>query len=305
MPSVGVVMTSIMLPTRDGVGASCVSLPDGPWATITDFLVQRFAHQPRAVWLQRMDDGEVVDEHGIAVTALRPYQSHLRVFYYRGLNHEARIPFQEELLFRDAHLAVVDKPHFLPVVPSGRYLQETVLVRLKRKLGIDTIVPIHRIDRDTAGIVMFSLQPETRGVYHGLFREHAVRKIYEAIAAWRADLQFPLTRESRLVPAAHFMQQQEMPGRPNTSTHIELLATRGALARYELRPITGHRHQLRVHMAALGLPILGDGIYPELTPEGQIDYRHPLQLLAKSIEFTDPLTGLPMRFESRRQLKLP
>ena len=302
MPSVGVVMSSSVLPTRDGVGASCVSLPDGPWATIADFLVQRFAHQPRDIWLQRMAQGEVVDEYGVAVNAQRAYQSHIRVYYYRSLVEEPRIPFDEEVLFLDAHLAVVDKPHFLPVVPSGHYLQETVLVRLKRKLGIDTLVPIHRIDRDTAGIVMFSLRPETRGAYHALFREHAVRKTYEAIAPCRADLPFPLTRQSRLVPAAHFMQQQEVSGPPNTTTHIRVLETRGALARYELSPVTGHRHQLRVHMAALGLPIQGDGIYPDLTPEGQIDYNHPLQLLAKAIEFSDPLTGVQRRFESRRQL---
>lgn len=297
-------MSPFVLQTRDGVGASCVSLPDGPWATIADFLVQRFAHQPRETWLKRMDDGEVVDEYGVAVSPQRPYQAHIRVYYYRSLAEEPRIPFDEVLLFQDAHLAVVDKPHFLPVVPSGHYLQETVLVRLKRKLGIDTIVPIHRIDRDTAGIVMFSLQPQTRDPYHALFREHTVRKTYEAIAPYRADLQFPLTHQSRLAPAAHFMQQQEMSGPPNTITHIRLLETRGALARYELRPVTGHRHQLRVHMAALGLPILGDGIYPELTPEGQIDYSKPLQLLAKAIEFSDPLSGLQRCFESRRQLTL-
>lgn len=292
------------LPTRDGVSASCVSLPDGPWPTIADFLVQRFAHQTRKVWLQRIGAGEVVDEFGVAVTAQRAYQSHIRVYYYRGLVDEPRIPFDEVLLFQDQHLAVVDKPHFLPVMPSGHYLQETVLVRLKRKLGIDSIVPVHRIDRDTAGVVMFSLQPGTRDRYHALFRQHAVRKTYEAIAPWRADLQFPLTRESRLEPAAHFMQQQEVPGVANSLTHIRLLETRGALARYALSPVTGHRHQLRVHMAALGLPILNDGIYPELTPEGRTDYDRPLQLLAKSIAFSDPLTGLPRRFDSLRQLAL-
>ena len=304
MPSVGVVMNQPVLPTRDGVGASCVSLPDGPWATITDFLEHRFAHQPREVWLQRMRSGEVVDEHGDAVTEQRPYQSHLKVYYYRGVDYEPRIPFDEVLLFQDAHLAVVDKPHFLPVAPSGHYLQETVLVRLKRRLGINTIVPIHRIDRDTAGVVMFSLQPETRDRYHALFRDHAVHKTYEAIASWRADLQLPLTRESRLAPAVHFMQQQEVHGSGNTTTHIRLLERQGAMARYELRPVTGHRHQLRVHMAALGVPIQGDGLYPELTPEGPADYSRPLQLLAKSIAFSDPLSGLQRRFDSQRQLKL-
>ena len=295
-------MKPAVLPTRDGVGASCVSLPDGPWPCISDFLVQRFAHQPREVWLQRMADGEVVDEYGGKVTAQRVYQAHLRVYYYRAIKAEQRIPFDEVLLFQDAHLAVVDKPHFLPVLPSGHYLQETVLVRLKRKLGIDTMVPIHRIDRDTAGVVMFSLKPGTRDAYHALFRQHAVHKTYEAIAPWRPDLQFPLTRQSRLQPAEHFMQQREVPGLANSLTEIRVLEVQGNLARYALRPVTGHRHQLRVHMAALGMPILNDGIYPELTPEGQADYQRPLQLLAQSIAFSDPLTGLPRQFDSQRRL---
>jgi tRNA pseudouridine32 synthase/23S rRNA pseudouridine746 synthase len=293
------------LPTRDGVGASCVSLPDGPWPTILDFLVWRFPAQPRAVWQQRMGDGDVVDEHGVRVDSERLFRSHLRVYYYRSLPVEQTIPFDEVLLYRDAHLAVVDKPHFLPVLPSGRYLQQTVLVRLKRRLEMDSIVPIHRIDRDTAGIVLFSLQPHTRDAYHALFRSHAVRKTYQAIAPWRSDLKFPLTRESRLATAAHFMQQQEVPGPVNARTHIRLLETAGASARYELVPVTGHRHQLRVHMEALGVPILGDGIYPELAPEGQTDFAHPLQLLAQSIAFTDPLTGRERRFDSQRSLHLP
>ena len=298
------VVKPAVLPTRDGVGASCVSLPQGPWTRISDFLVQRFAHQPREVWQQRMVDGEVVDEFGVKVTPERLYQPHLRVYYYRSIQGEPRIPFDELLLFQDDHLAVVDKPHFLPVLPSGQYLQETVLVRLKRKLGIDHIVPIHRIDRDTAGIVMFSLQPATRNAYHALFRQHAVHKSYQAIAPWRPELRFPLTRESRLAPAAHFMQQCEVAGVPNSLTHIRLLEVHGTLARYALHPVTGHRHQLRVHMAALGMPILNDGIYPALTPEGQADHDRPLQLLAQSIAFQDPLTGLPRQFASQRQLAL-
>ncbi len=302
-PGIPAPLTAV-LPTRDGVGPSCVSLPEGPWATITDFLVQRFPAQPLDVWLQRMHSGDVVDEIGHPVTPQRPYQSRLKVYYYRSLTTEARIPFDEVLLFQDAHLLVVDKPHFLPVVPSGGYLQETLLVRLKRRLGLNTLVPIHRIDRDTAGLVMFSVDPQTRDHYHALFRNRLVDKTYEAIAAWRDDLQLPLTRSSRIGPSAHFMQQQELPGAPNATTHITLLARDGARAHYQLRPVTGHRHQLRVHMAALGVPIMGDGIYPVLTPEGPPDYQRPLQLLAKSIVFTDPLTGGLRRFDSQRVLHL-
>jgi tRNA pseudouridine32 synthase/23S rRNA pseudouridine746 synthase len=280
-------------------------LPGGNWPTTLDFLAERLANVTREVWHQRMLAGDVVDEHGVTLSPAHAYQGHVRVYYYRDVPDEPHIPFYEQILFQDAHLVVVDKPHFLPVVPSGGYLTETVLVRLKQQLGIETLVPVHRIDRDTAGLVMFSVQPETRAQYHALFSQRTVKKTYEAIAPWRADLTLPLKRESRIVEAGHFMLQHEVSGPVNAMTDIEMIEVSGALARYRLSPVTGKRHQLRVHMAALGLPILGDGLYPTLTPEGQIDYENPLQLLARSVEFADPVTGKNRRFESQRRLTLP
>ena len=304
-----------MLPVKNGVGPSVVGLPkDGTaqWRTITDFLVERFPAIPRATWLQRMADGDVQDEFGVAVTAARPYQGHIRVYYYRDLSHvagvEERIPFDEVILHQDEHLIVIDKPHFLPVTPSGKYLQETVLVRLKRKLGLDDLVPIHRIDRDTAGLVLFSVQPQTRDAYKALFRDRAVNKTYHAIAAWNPTNRFPIVYESRLDQDKSadrgFMTQCEVAGTPNSLTRINVLQIKGDWAKYRLQPITGKRHQLRVHMNALGLPIKGDGIYPVLTPEGQIDYTNPLQLLAKSIEWVDPITKQWRQFESQQELVL-
>ncbi len=290
---------------RQGVGPSCIGLPGGSWASTLDFLVERFPAVPRTVWHQRMTDGDVVDEYGTTLRPDHPYQGHRRLYYYRAVPDEPHIAFEEVILFQDAHLLVVDKPHFLPVVPSGDYLKETVLVRLKQQLGIDTLVPVHRIDRDTAGLVMFCKQPASRAAYHALFSQRSVTKTYEAIAPWRADLALPLTRSSRIVEAGHFMLQHEVNGPPNAVTHIEVLEVSGTLARYRLRPVTGKRHQLRVHMAALGLPLVGDGLYPTLTPKGQIDYTNPLQLLARMIEFTDPMTGRARRFESEMRLTLP
>ena len=287
-------------PARNGVGPSCIGLPAGSWPLTLDFLAERFKAIPRDVWHQRMRQGDVVDEHGVQLAPDSAYQGHQRLYYYRAVPDEPRIPFDEVIVFQDEQLIVVDKPHFLPVMPSGGYLRETVLVRLKQKLGIDTLVPVHRIDRDTAGLVMFSVQPETRAAYHALFSQRQIKKTYEAIAPWREGLGLPMTRESRIVEAGHFMLQHEVSGAPNAVTHIDVLDVRGDLARYQLQPVTGKRHQLRVHMAALGLPILGDGLYPTLTPEGQVDYAHPLQLLAKSIEFTDPITGTSRHFESER-----
>ena len=291
-----------VLPLRDGVGPSCVALPVGPWASILDFLVQRFPAVPRGQWMQRIQAGDVVDEWGEPVTPHRPYQPHLRVFYYRSLPPEPVLPFAEDLLYQDAHLLVVDKPHFLPVTPSGRYLQETLLVRLKRRLGHADLVPLHRLDRDTAGIVLFSLQPATRGAYHALFNERRITKHYEALAPWRDDLAFPLHRHSRIVESAQFFRTCEVDGEPNAHTHIDVLKVQGTVARYHLSPTTGKRHQLRVHMAALGLPLINDPLYPTVQDAAQGDYSKPLQLLAKRIAFIDPLTGEAREFESQRGL---
>jgi tRNA pseudouridine32 synthase/23S rRNA pseudouridine746 synthase len=279
-----------------------VALPPGDWPSLLDFLSQRFPGIGRTLWQERMASGDVIDELGKSILGDQAYHPHQRIYYYREVPDESPIPFDEVVLFEDAHLIVVDKPHFLPVVPSGHYLTETVLVRLKRKLGLDELVPIHRIDRDTAGLVMFSKQPRSRAAYSAMFSQHQVKKTYEAIAPWRSDLAFPLTRQSRIKPAGHFMLQHEVPGVPNAITHIDVLEVEGELARYELKPVTGQRHQLRVQMLALGLPILGDGLYPTLTPEGQLDYANPLRLLAQQLSFTDPVSGQAKLFKSQRLL---
>jgi tRNA pseudouridine32 synthase/23S rRNA pseudouridine746 synthase len=283
-----------------------MGLPAGPWPSLLDFLTTRFPNVSPQTWLARMQRGDVINELGQAVkpehASNLPYPAHQRLYYYREVPNEAPIPFEEVVLYQDDHLLVVDKPHFLPVVPSGGYLTETVLVRLKNKLGLDDLVPIHRIDRDTAGLVLFAKQPASRAAYCALFSQHQVRKTYEAIAPWRAGLSWPVTRSSRIREAGHFMLQREVPGTPNAITHIDVLEVHGDLARYQLKPVTGQRHQLRVHMLGLGLPILNDGLYPTLTPEGQPDHARPLQLLAKRLEFTDPVSGAPRLFESARQL---
>ena len=291
------------LSTRNGVGPSCIGLPAGDWSTIFDFLVARFPAISRDVWAQRMQAGLVADEFGAAVTPTRAYQGHIRIYYYRDLPTEQRIPFDETVLYQDDHLVVADKPHFLPVTPSGHYLQETLLVRLKNRLGLNDLTPIHRIDRETAGIVLFSTRVEDRNAYQGLFRQHAVYKHYEAIASFRADLALPLTRKSRIVEDQPFFRQREVPGEPNSETVIDVLEVLGNRARYALSPVTGKKHQLRVHMNALGLPILNDRMYPPVDVTPDDDFASPLQLLAKSVEFVDPVTGQQRRFTSQLALQ--
>ena len=270
-----------------------------------DFLVRRMPNVARAEWVRRMQAGDVVDEHGTPVTPGRAFEARLRVYYYRSLTEEPALPFTETVLYQDEHLVVADKPHFMPVMPAGKYLQTTLLVRLKRSLGLPDLAPLHRIDRDTAGLVLLSVQQRTRGAYHALFHDRQITKHYEAIAPWRADLVFPREHASRLEEAAQFFRTREVPGEPNSLSRIDVLEVAGEWARYRLSPVTGRRHQLRVHMAALGLPLRNDPLYPVVNDAPHGDYSHPLQLLARSLAFVDPLSGEPRVFESRQTLRLP
>jgi len=296
---------ALPLPVRDGVGPSCVVLPAGDWPTVLDYFAHRFTAVTRPQWQVRMGAGEVVDVHGVPITETRRFEPNLRIYYYRHLDSEPRVPFEERVLFRDEHLLAVDKPHFLSISPVGKYVQETLLVRLKRKLGIDELVPLHRIDRETAGVVLFSVQRASRGAYVQLFAERTIEKRYEAIVHRTADFAPPAVRCSRLEDDTHFMRMREVPGEPNSETHIEVLATGADWAHLSLSPVTGRRHQLRVHCHALGMPILNDAIYPVLRPEGTDDYERPLQLLAREVRFRDPLSGAERFFASNRSLALP
>ena len=288
------------LPTREGVGPSTVGLPGGHWPTVIDFFAQRFPTVERVVWLQRMRDGLVLDEQALPVPPDAVYRPHTRLYYYRHLPVEPRIPFEAQILFQDAHLVVVDKPHFLPTMPAGRYVQETLLVRLKQSLGVDTLAPLHRLDRETAGVTLFAIQPHERAAYHTLFKQREVHKHYEAIAPWRADM--PPVYRSQIVPGEPFFRHCETAGEANSETHITVLERLGAWARYQLSPVTGRTHQLRIHMAALGVPIRNDRFYPQIVNIADDDYRTPLQLLARSIAFTDPVTGQARFFASARSL---
>jgi tRNA pseudouridine32 synthase/23S rRNA pseudouridine746 synthase len=299
------------IPTRGGVSPSCVALPydkPSPWPALLDFLAERLPAVHREGWRQRLANGEVLSETGEALRPDTPFVAGSRVYYYRSLDHEPEVPFTESIVFRDDHLLVVDKPHFLPVTPGGRYVQQTLLVRLKRQLDIDTLSPIHRIDRETAGLVAFSVRPQDRDAYQALFRERAVHKVYEAIAAHDATLTWPVVRCSRIVEEhGVFFRMNEADGEPNSETRIDLLEQRGEWARYRLEPLTGKRHQLRVHMNALGLPIAGDQFYPRVLrgPQDEEDFARPLRLLAREIGMDDPVTGERHHFRSALELAWP
>lgn len=290
------------LPDREGVAPSYLWLPAGPWQNMLDFLQEHFMHIDTATWVSRMNRGEVVDAQGVPLHPDSPYRRGICIYYYREIAHETPIPFEEQILYQDENLLVADKPHFLPVIPSGRFLHETLLVRLKKKTGLPHLTPIHRLDRETAGVVIFSHNPATRGHYQSLFQKHAIHKTYEALAPTLSEPCFPMTYRSRMAQGEPFFRMKEIAGPPNSETWIDVLEQRGALTLYQLRPLTGKQHQLRVHLAALGMPIVNDAFYPEALPCKGDDVSQPLKLLARSIIFDDPLTGQTHYFKSHRRL---
>jgi len=281
---------------------SRLQLPPGDWPSLLDGLCARFPRIDRAQWADRFARGRVQDAQGRALAPDHVWQVGLEIVYFREVADEPVIPFVEAIVHQDAHLLVADKPHFLPVTPAGGYVRETLLARLVARTGNRDLVPLHRLDRLTAGLVLFSTRPDTRDAYQRLFRERRIEKVYEALAPALPPLAFPLERHTRLVPGEPFFRMTEAPGEPNARTRIEVVDSTGPVWRYRLHPVTGRKHQLRVHMAALGAPILGDDLYPELLVDAPADA--PLQLLAKGLAFDDPLTGEQRTFTSGLSLHL-
>lgn len=292
----------VSLPTVEGVGPSRLRLPNGTWKNMMEFLEERFPDVKPTTWTSRMSRGEVVDEQGTRLRAGSPYRRGTFIFYYRELEGETPIPFEEDILYQDDHILVADKPHFLPVIPAGRFLHETLLVRLKKKLKLEHLVPIHRIDREAAGVVIFSHDPATRGNYVSLFKKREVKKDYEALARTLQDGRFPVTCCSRMVEGEPFFRMKEVAGVPNSETRIDVLKNMGNTTLYRLTPVTGKKHQLRVHLAALGIPIINDKLYPDVQPCKADNAVLPLKLIARAISFQDPLTGQDRYFESSREM---
>jgi tRNA pseudouridine32 synthase/23S rRNA pseudouridine746 synthase len=319
------------LPVRDGVNATRLRLPDeGPWTTAMDYMMHRWGHiDPQGIE-DRFDAGEIVGEGGLPLDRATRLEDHTFIWYYRTLPPETRIPVELSILHQDEHLLVVDKPHFLPTTPGGTYIQESALVRLRNQLNLPDLIPMHRLDRMTAGVLLLSTNPETRGNYQVLFEKRQVQKEYECVSAAEPAsgypaVDFPLVVRNRMTKSRSYLLAEVIDGEPNAETRIERLetldggATAGdagtgsagthtasthsaRLARYRLEPHSGKTHQLRVHMASLGLGIVNDAFYPDLLDKAPDDYTKPLQLLARGIRFVDPISKQPVEYRSRLEL---
>jgi tRNA pseudouridine32 synthase/23S rRNA pseudouridine746 synthase len=282
------------LPPRDGLGPARLRVHGGPLA---EELAGRFGPDAAA----RAIAGEVVDQHGTVLDPAAVLPAGAVVYLYRELRDEIPVPFEIAVLYQDEDIVVADKPHFLATMPRGRHVAQTALIRLRRQLGLDELSPSHRLDRLTAGVLLFTTRRAVRGAYQTLFARGAVRKTYLAAAPLGPAMTFPREVSSRIIKRRSNFQAVEEAGDVNASTLVELSAD----GLYRLTPRTGRTHQLRVHMASLGIPIYGDPLYPNVIDVAADDFSTPLQLLAQRIEFEDPRTGAHREFTSRRQLTMP
>lgn len=290
------------IPQRHGLDAARLRLPEeGTWVTLLEHLVERLPRVAPGRIEEMLRERRVHGLDGpLGIDA--PYVPGSYIWFHRDLPDEVPVPFEIKVVYRDEHLLVVDKPHFLAAIPRGKHIQQTALVRLRRELDLPQLSPAHRLDRVTAGLMMFVIKPSDRGAYQTMFRDRRVHKEYEAIAPHDPALELPRTVRSRIVKERGVIVAQEVAGEPNAETYIELTEHRAGLGRYRLVPATGRTHQLRLHLSRLGVPILGDDFYPELHEKPLDDFTRPLQLLAKVLEFDDPVTGAHHRFTSTLRL---
>ncbi|WP_061960780.1 pseudouridine synthase [Demequina flava] len=297
------------LPQRDGVDAAWIRTPgigpdeESPWATMRDFLMVRLP--ARADVPRMLESGDFVDQAGLAWTGDEPYRPHTFVWFYRPLRPEVPVPFPLGILEHNDRYVVVDKPHFMATTPRGAHVQETALVKARLLLDLPELAPAHRLDRLTAGVLLLTTRREYRGAYAGVFQERRATKTYEALAAFDPALEFPRRVVNRIEKTRESLQALVVPGEPNAETHIEIVEVRGDVARYRLSPVTGKTHQLRVHMAGLGIPILGDSFYPSVRDVPPNDFSSPLQLVARRLQFTDPIDREPRDYESQCSLQWP
>ncbi|MBI3545158.1 MAG: pseudouridine synthase [Gammaproteobacteria bacterium] len=284
---------------------SVVTMPetDKPYPSIAEFLFKRFPAISAQQWTQRIREGKVLDDGGSAIDAHTKYAPAKRLFYFREIENEPVIPFAEQILFQDAQILVACKPHFLPVTPGGRYVEECLLNRLRAKTGIADLAPLHRLDRATAGVVLFSVNPSTRGVYHDLFVRGKIAKIYQALAP--VNMPPPQNQwlvENRMVRGEPRFKMKIVSGAVNARSRVQLLDIKDKRGLFRLQPLTGKTHQLRLHMSGLGFAIVNDRVYPDLQAARDDDFTQPLQLVAAQIQFVDPISGQNREFTSARKL---
>lgn len=297
------------LPRRNGLDASWIRTPDNvpgapaAWATMGEYLDHRLGAHLDVLGMLR--ERGLVDATGRPWLASDRYRGNAFVWFHRERAPELPVPFPLTVLHADGRIVVVDKPHFLATTPRGAHVTQSVVAILRQRLGLPDLVPAHRLDRLTAGVLLLTVDRSVRGAYAGIFASRSAEKTYEAIAGHDPSLTLPRVESGRIVKNRGNLQAELVAGEPNAITRIELLQARGGLGRYRLRPATGKTHQLRLQLSALGIPIVGDPLYPEVRDVDPDDFSTPLRLVARDLRFTDPIDGRRREFASSARLDWP
>ena len=285
---------------------SYITLPNnGSFATVYDFLIDKFPRIDAEVWQERLANNKVCFDDDTPITIDTVYQKNRRLRYYREVVNEPQIPFEEKILFENEHFIIADKPHFLPIHPAGKYVNETLVSRLRAKHGYTDLCAAHRLDRLTAGLVLCIKKKESRAAYQQLFMERQISKTYLAVGHIPQDGKTHWHLKNRMAPIKANFRMQIVDGEANSESTIELIESNNDLGLFKLKPVTGKKHQLRVHMTAIGTKILNDPLYPLLSESPAADnYAQPMQLLAHELSFTDPITLTKMHFTSHISLSV-
>lgn len=276
------------------------------WDNLYQFLCDQFPRIAPEIWAERLEQGKVHWHRGEIVGMQTPFLPSRRLCYYREVVAEPVVAAAHQIIYQDEHILLACKPHGLPVIPGGEFVNECLLERLRRDTGLEDIAPVHRLDRDTAGLVLFSVNPHSRPAYYQLFAQGRIEKTYQAVARLpqhllQASLPQEFTVQNRLEKSQPRFLMQQVEGEPNAHSTLRLVARQQQLGLFALTPHTGKTHQLRLHMQAIGCPILFDPYYPVLLAKNQ-SLAGPLQLLAQQLRFVDPVSGQPQHFCSSRQL---
>ena len=305
--------------------------------TIADYLIARFYPNDPQIIHARFNTGEVRLDDGTILTSDSPYMPGERIWYFRELADEPQLPSDMPVLYEDEHVLAIDKPHFLPTTPRGSYIAQTALTKLRVREQNPLLIPIHRLDRPTAGVLLFAKTVQARRPFQMMFQHRQASKTYRAVAPVPADVtaaEQALSTEGLQVRShiqkirdqlqVQQLSEQECAAQgvePNTLTTVKILRTftpsaqavegwraepalnkKQEWALYDLEPHTGKTHQLRAHLNLLGSPILGDVLYPQVLPDTPDRPEYPLQLLAYSLHFEHPITGERVDLHSGRSL---
>ena len=278
------------------VPASRLMLPPGPWRTVLEALCARFPRIPESQWRDRFIRGRVLDRSGVPLPLDAPYRPGAQVQYFREVAEEPALPGGEYVVHCDADLLVAFKPHYLPVAPTGAWVRETLLTRMVALTGNSDLAPLHRLDRDTSGVLLLGKGPEAAKRLAGAFARRQAKKTYWAIVAGNPKppsglIEMHLKKSGlndfEMVRPA---DPKEHGAEPAETGYVMISRAAHRAAWMALRPFTGRTHQLRAHMKAIGHPILGD---PKYGDEASTELSGPLklQLHARRIELDHPGGG--------------